>query len=337
MDVMRTVEDSFTFLEELGMRKSTKDAYDFYSYPSLPKKGWIKSLGNIKEHYFVQLNYHIIKEIVQPYQMDEPYVEIALLEESKNFISREENGNALFLPQDVSFNVLRPTGATGFIYCNHDTYCKGSSFIFRDKTCAAKLFDTIEKHCGKAADPYAIMQIAGNRCLHVFRDILLSLKNCLYTGEAALMFLNAKAEEILAALVNAIENLDSFELPQYTEFDRQAVQDIQKILRQSIQNPPSLRALAQQIGMNVNKMQEAFRHYTGVTVMDYLRSYRMQCALEFLLTDMLLDEIARRVGYRSASRFSEAFTKTHGILPSKYRKMLASQKENHVSLHSAAL
>ncbi|MFV0412697.1 MAG: helix-turn-helix domain-containing protein, partial [Oscillospiraceae bacterium] len=96
-------------------------------------------------------------------------------------------------------------------------------------------------------------------------------------------------------------------------------------LKNAIKKPPTLRALARQTGINPNKMQAVFRYYTGVTIMDYLRNYRMQRALQLLAGDLLLDEIAHEVGYRSASRFSEAFVKAYGILPSKYRKMQRSQ------------
>lgn len=54
--------------------------------------------------------------------------------------------------------------------------------------------------------------------------------------------------------------------------------------------------------------------------MEYLRSYRMERA-----GASAHEKIADELGYKRPSRFSEAFYKTYGLLPSKYRKMLKTQ------------
>lgn len=327
MELMRTVEDAFTHLEELGMRRSTHGPRSVYSYPSLPAKGQIQVLGDRGRYYLVHADYHMLTDVVQPYQMDEPWVEIATLEENRNFVSRESaDGSAVEMPMGASFTVVRPTGAVGCIYCSRDTYCRGVSFILRDAICAQYLFPVVRRTFGREADAYSILQTAGEICLPQFPGILADLTKCNYNDEAAQLYLDGKANEILALLIHSIETLDVGAVPQFTTFERQAVMDAQKQLRTAVQNPPSLRTLARNVGLNPNKLQAAFRYYSGTTVMDYLRVYRMQLALELLCTDMLLDEIARKVGYRSASRFSEAFAKAHNILPSKYRKMVARQK-----------
>ena len=336
MELMQTVKDSFAHLEELGMRRRACGPRATYSYPSLPGKGQIQVLGDIGRYYFVCADYHILTETVQPYRMDEPWIEIGSLEEIHNFVSREGlDGPEIEMPLGVSFTVVRPTGAVGCIYCGRDTYCRGSSLILRHATCARYLFPMVRRVFGREADAYSIIQLAGETCLPQFAGVLAGLKSCAYNGEAAQLYLDGKASEVLAALAHAIETLDMRKVPQFTAFERQAVLDAQQQLRAAVQNPPSLRVLARKVGLNPNKLQAAFRYYSGATVMDYLRVHRMQLALELLSTDMLLDEVARQVGYRSASRFSEAFAKSHGILPSKYRKMIVRRtggaKENSLS------
>lgn len=318
---MRTVEDSFAHLEELGMRRTMAGPLQRYSYPSLLDKGRIEVLGDTARYYYVDMDYHVLQEVVQAFQMDEPYVEIGILEEAQNFVSRDAQNEEFKVPKGISFMVVRSTGAIGCMYIGRDTYCRGASFILRHSTCVQHLFPVVGRVFGPEADAYSIIQMAGERCLPNCNEILARLRSCPYEGQAAQLFLDGKASEILAALTHSIENLDKRAVPRYSPYERQAVQEIQKILRESVQNPPSLRTLAKQVGLNANKLQEVFRYYTGATVMDYLRSYRLERALALLGGSMLVDEVARLVGYRSPSSFSEAFAKAYGITPGKYRKL----------------
>lgn len=62
-----------------------------------------------------------------------------------------------------------------------------------------------------------------------------------------------------------------------------------------------------------------FRETVGVAPMDYLLTWRMALAKKLLRgKNMAVAEVAERVGYRSASAFSVAFTRYAGIPPVKY-------------------
>ncbi|MET0255313.1 MAG: AraC family transcriptional regulator [Luteibacter sp.] len=64
---------------------------------------------------------------------------------------------------------------------------------------------------------------------------------------------------------------------------------------------------------------ERFSRAVGVSPMEYLLSWRMALAKSLLRArDMGIATIAERVGYRSASAFSVAFTRHVGLPPSRY-------------------
>lgn len=64
---------------------------------------------------------------------------------------------------------------------------------------------------------------------------------------------------------------------------------------------------------------ERFTRTVGMAPMEYLSSWRMEMAKEFLRRDELsVSEIAERVGYGSASAFSVAFNRCVGQPPSRY-------------------
>lgn len=64
---------------------------------------------------------------------------------------------------------------------------------------------------------------------------------------------------------------------------------------------------------------DRFQKQTGMAPMEYLLSWRMALAKDMLRRrDGGIKEIARRVGYGSASAFSVAFSKSSGVSPSRY-------------------
>ena len=64
---------------------------------------------------------------------------------------------------------------------------------------------------------------------------------------------------------------------------------------------------------------DRFQKQTGMAPMEYLLSWRMALAKDMLRRkDGGMKEIARRVGYGSASAFSVAFSRFVGVAPSKY-------------------
>lgn len=322
MDIIRRIEDTFALFEQMGMQKNICVPKTIYQYVSLPQKGYAEVWGNISRFYFNSVDYHTLKEFVWPCQLDEPYIEFGLNEKTDYFTYSENIDETPQSPLNgFSFSVVRPTGAVSCIYCMPNTHCISHSFILRHQVALKRLFPVIHRIFGNEVDEYSILQLAGNRCIAGCSKILAEFQNCTYETEALSFFIDSKENELLALLVNSIETLDQCTVPHYTSYERQTVADVQKILRESLHSPPSIRAIALDVGINPNKLQELFKYYSGSTVMEYLRSYRMQKALSLLDGDMLLYEIAREVGYRSVDRFSEAFTKTYGISPGKYRKM----------------
>ena len=86
-------------------------------------------------------------------------------------------------------------------------------------------------------------------------------------------------------------------------------------------NGIDLRAIARAGGVSVSACCESFRKHTGQTPVGYLTRYRLRKGMEQLLNPNLsVGEVARSVGFASASYFIECFKRYLHTTPLAYRR-----------------
>lgn len=79
--------------------------------------------------------------------------------------------------------------------------------------------------------------------------------------------------------------------------------------------------LAGETGMSRSAFFDRFTRTVGLRPMEYLLAWRMAIAKDLLRShDLALDEVARRIGYGSASTFSTAFSRHVGQPPGQYAR-----------------
>lgn len=139
-------------------------------------------------------------------------------------------------------------------------------------------------------------------------------------GPAKEVFEKAKAYEILALFLNKEEGTDVEQCPFLS--DEQNVERIRlakKILIQRMSNPPTLKELSREIGLNEYKLKEGFKNIYGKTVFQYLNDYRLDVARHLLdSSSMKVNDAAYQIGYTNPSHFIAAFKKKFGVTPKKY-------------------
>jgi AraC-like DNA-binding protein len=93
-------------------------------------------------------------------------------------------------------------------------------------------------------------------------------------------------------------------------------------IRQMHENPDrawTVEELAATAMLSRSVFFDRFQRQTGMAPMEYLLSWRMALAKDMLRRrDGGMKEIARRIGYGSASAFSVAFSRFVGVAPSQY-------------------
>ena len=99
-----------------------------------------------------------------------------------------------------------------------------------------------------------------------------------------------------------------------------AIEHIKKNYNKEVPIP----SLAQLTGLSIRKFEEKFKENFHVTPKQYLTKTRLNMACEMLMkSDMLVTEIALKVGFYDHSAFTRHFTKNLGMTPKDYRKKFA--------------
>lgn len=84
----------------------------------------------------------------------------------------------------------------------------------------------------------------------------------------------------------------------------------------------SVSQIAQELTVNVSYLSRLFKQEMGVTITDYLTKIRMREAMQLLgKTELMVYEIADRVGYHSQHYFCVAFKRLLGVTPTEYKQM----------------
>lgn len=89
----------------------------------------------------------------------------------------------------------------------------------------------------------------------------------------------------------------------------------------------SIETICGYLGVSAAYFSTVFKKETGKTFINYLTDYRMEQAVERLLTkDEKTYIIAEQVGYSDPNYFSYVFKKQFGVSPSKYKAAKVEQK-----------
>ena len=109
-------------------------------------------------------------------------------------------------------------------------------------------------------------------------------------------------------------------MPRWLERCREA-------LESSLQHPPSISELAQQVGIDRSYLTKQFTRRYGIPPGVYVRHRRVERAGELLRnTEKPISEIALELGFYDQSHFSRAFAAQVGCPPLRFRRTCKQQK-----------
>lgn len=164
------------------------------------------------------------------------------------------------------------------------------------------------------SDVMALVQEIPCQITPAMMSVIGQILNCPYSGIIRRAYLRQKALKLVSLYLETIIRLP-LSNPEFNY-----VHQAEAILRANIANPPTLNALARQVGTNRRKLNEGFHQVYGTTPFGYLRNCRLNRAKWLLMSsERPIEEIASVVGYTSRSRFATAFRQQLGINPKAFQ------------------
>lgn len=139
-------------------------------------------------------------------------------------------------------------------------------------------------------------------------------------GPAAELYRKGKCLEILALYFHRREDLDLAQCPFLGDEENVArIRQAKRLLIDRLSQPPTLKELALEIGLNEYKLKEGFKNIYGKTVFQFLNDYRLDTARQLLdQGSVRVNDAAYQIGYANPSHFIAAFRKKFGVTPKKY-------------------
>jgi len=102
----------------------------------------------------------------------------------------------------------------------------------------------------------------------------------------------------------------------YNQQEVDIAQQAKAVLADNFVNPPTIKALATQIGTNDFKLKKCFKKVFQTTIYAYVQKLRLEQA-NLLLREKLISvtDVANQVGYKHQGHFSALFFKAYGVYP----------------------
>lgn len=138
-------------------------------------------------------------------------------------------------------------------------------------------------------------------------------------GNLASFYFEAKMAELLALQLHQTQKQEELKDNSFRRYSDQ-INEAKFLLETHYNQPLTIAALSQNVGMSESMLKAGFKSYFGTTIFNYLFNCRMNMATSFLVNDSLsVAEIALKTGYEYPSHFATAFKRKFAMSPTEFR------------------
>lgn len=135
-------------------------------------------------------------------------------------------------------------------------------------------------------------------------------------GDENLTFLNMCLLNLVSSFVLITKNQEKAE-----DKTQSLVNTSIQLMKENCEHNLNLNQIADNVNMSVSHFSLIFKRKTGISPINYYNTIKMQKACDYLkFTDILVKEIAFKLGILDTHYFSRLFTKTIGLSPNEYRR-----------------
>lgn len=136
------------------------------------------------------------------------------------------------------------------------------------------------------------------------------------------LYLESRAVELAAEALQALNGERRCPaLNSAATIDICRAQTVRDYIEQRLGDPLTLSAIAREVGIGATTLQRLFKSVYGMTVVEYVRTRRLERARFAIETEGLsVGEAAYLAGYKNPANFATAFKRAFGISPKLLRK-----------------
>ncbi len=147
-----------------------------------------------------------------------------------------------------------------------------------------------------------------------------SILSCPFAGSFRAMALTARGHDLLLEFLTALANSASPRSGPVTRALADRIHAAAESLKRQLENPPTLPALAREVGLSETTLKRGFHQVFGTTPFAYLRARRLEHAHALLAAgEATVLEAAAVVGYSNPSNFAAAFRRQFGVNPKTFQ------------------
>jgi AraC family transcriptional regulator, transcriptional activator of the genes for pyochelin and ferripyochelin receptors len=134
------------------------------------------------------------------------------------------------------------------------------------------------------------------------------------------MYMMGKVLEVLSLYFGGNDELDISGCPFLKdEATVQKVHKAKEILLQNMMEPPTIKELSVQVGLNEYQLKAGFKRLYGSPIFQFLNDHRLNHAQHLLMSGRYkVNEVAWEIGYTNPSHFIAAYKRKFKITPKKF-------------------
>ncbi len=161
----------------------------------------------------------------------------------------------------------------------------------------------------------------GNYCLNA-ADTVEEIFNNEYEGIVKSVFIEGKLLQMLVLQIKQYQDDQLEDSPQVLRiYDAERVKKAAEMINTHLNRNFSVEVLANEVGTNVNKLQDGFKQIYGLTINKYVQEVKLKAARDLLLEkDMNISEVVTSIGLSNASYFAKIFKEKYGVTPGFFQR-----------------
>jgi AraC-like DNA-binding protein len=152
--------------------------------------------------------------------------------------------------------------------------------------------------------------------------LIRDMEQCSFRDSMKKLYLESKLVELMVLQAEGFEKKsDHPQRRSLKSADIERLYAAKEYIDLHFDQPCSIISIAQQVGVNQQKLKTGFRELFSNTVFGYLSDIRMEEAKRLLLEEkMYVNEVADRIGYKHPHHFTAAFKRKFGFVPKDLKK-----------------